>query len=56
MNTVNTTFDNTTSEELYDIITDHFMYCEEDSWEKDVDLDTWTTQEMVNYANEYIGA
>ena len=37
------------NEELYDILSDHFMYCEEDSWEQAQDLELWSYEGMVAY-------
>jgi hypothetical protein len=38
-----------TNEELYDILADHFMYCEEDSWERSINIDHMTYEEMLEY-------
>lgn len=44
-------------EELYEILSDHFAFaCEEDSWEKGQDLDTWETEQMQEYFDKYIGS
>lgn len=37
------------NEELYEILSDHFMYCEEDSWERAQDLDSWGYEDMSDY-------
>ena len=43
-------------EELYEILTDHFLFaCEEDSWEKSEDLDYWEHEEMWEYYCKYLG-
>lgn len=37
------------NEELYDILSNHFMYCEEDSWEQAQDLEQWGYEDMSDY-------
>ncbi len=44
-----------TNEELYDILSDHFMYCEEDSWERNVDLELLEYEDRAEYYIKYIG-
>jgi hypothetical protein len=39
-------------EEIIDIVSDYFMYCEEDSWERAQDLDFWTNDEVMKYYTE----
>ncbi len=43
------------TEELYDILSDHFMYCEEDSWERNTDIDCMSYEDMLAYYIKYIG-
>lgn len=43
-----------TQEELYDILSDHFMYCEEDSWERNTDIDCMSHCDMLAYYDTYI--
>jgi hypothetical protein len=39
-------------EEIVGIVSHHFMYCEEDSWERAQDLDFWTNEEVMKYYTE----
>jgi len=41
-------------EELYNILSAHFMYCEEDSWEQQQDLEEWSYNEMFEYYIKYL--
>ena len=43
-----------TNEELYDILSDHFMYCEEDSWERNVDLELLEYEDRAKYYTKYL--
>lgn len=40
---------NTSQEDLYDILSHHFMYCEEDSWESNTDLEEMSYEDMLKY-------
>ena len=40
-------------EHLYDILSDHFMYCEEDSWERNTNLEDMSYEDMISYYTKY---
>ena len=40
-------------EHLYDILSDHFMYCEEDSWERNTNLEDMSYEDMLSYYTKY---
>jgi hypothetical protein len=45
-----------TQEELYDILNEHFMYCEEDSWEQCQDLEEWSYEGMYEYYIKWLSS
>ena len=46
-----------TTEYLYDTISDYFAFeCEEDSWEKGQDLESWDREQLLAYYLEFLNS